>query len=258
MLNEKFEAMKMLGGKANGKARGGGGGVKPAEVGSGGNILSSSGSDVNINNNNRSTKRSSNSSSFNPFLRHLQNWKSSAASGPASINVGSLISKELLKLDLDARNAIYEEIHGVRSLCPDESPPGMIDNALEELARELWALPSHHKSAYQQSQQLHSPTTPTYVNERDFRLRFLRAEFFDAKKAAWRLTQFLEVVLELFGPASLKRPVRLTDFSRKEMRVFNIGRIQLLPYRDRGGRRVVIGIPNQDHDKQEARTRVSF
>lgn len=96
------------------------------------------------------------------------------------------------------------------------------------------------------------------MNERNFRLRFLRAELFDAKKAATRLSKFLETGLEFFGSQVLVRPVRLSDFSRKEMKVFNIGRIQLLPYRDRSGRRVVVGIPAHDHLRQEARTRAKI
>jgi hypothetical protein len=221
-------------------------------------------------------------------LQHIQKWTSipmdeskeshttasHTATLPSSFDTGPLINKEMLKYNLNERNAIYEEIHGVGSLCPEESDE-MIEAALKDLEREMEALPSNQKVVYEQSHSRLSTTTndsnsnsnhqnkntnkteTTYIHGRDFKLRFLRAELFDAHKAACRMALFLETLLDLFGPQVLERPVNLSDFSKKEMKVLNAGRLQLLPYRDRGGRRVLVGIPSQDHSRYEALTRVS-
>ena len=183
----------------------------------------------------------------------ILNQVSALFKNPPLVDVGSLINKEMLKYDIKERNAIYEEVHGVGSICPDESQPGMVETALDNLMQEIEAMPINKKSAYQES--LKFPYS--YVHTNDFRLRFLRAALFDPKKAAVRMTCMLDFFSEVFGPYILERPVRLSDFSKKELKIMNSGRIQLLPYRDRGGRRVVVGVPSQEHNRYDPLTRVS-
>ncbi|MGK3737953.1 MAG: hypothetical protein ACI8RD_002752 [Bacillariaceae sp.] len=212
----------------------------------------------NSNNNTTSNNNSNSNSNNNPSIfSQIRNWSTASSSAPPreAPTDTNLIGKELLKLNLHDRNAIYEEIHGARTLCPDELPPEMVDNILEEMDRELWALPSNINSVYKQSQKLQSPS---YVNNRDFRLRFVRAELFNAKRAAVRFATFLDTAVELFGPYALQRPIRLSDFNKQELRVFNTGRVQLAPFRDRVGRRVMVGFPPYNHDRFDHRTRVSF
>jgi len=168
-------------------------------------------------------------------------------------SVTNFISKQLLELSLNDRNAILEETHGVRCLAPEETP-NFISVALEKLAAEIDKLPIHQKSAYLQSQQHQSgnsettqttststsTSTSTYVNTVDFRLRFLRVKLFDAQQAAKHLVKYLEVALEYFGTYALFRPVKLSDFTKEELRVFRTGVAQFLPFRDRHGRRVIV------------------
>eukprot|EP00535_Pseudo-nitzschia_heimii_P013407 CAMPEP_0197199762 /NCGR_PEP_ID=MMETSP1423-20130617/34052_1 /TAXON_ID=476441 /ORGANISM="Pseudo-nitzschia heimii, Strain UNC1101" /LENGTH=303 /DNA_ID=CAMNT_0042653629 /DNA_START=157 /DNA_END=1069 /DNA_ORIENTATION=- len=149
-------------------------------------------------------------------------------SKPPSFDVGRLINKEMLKYDQSERNAIYEEVHGVACLCPDESEPGILEAALKDMECELAAIPTKQKAAYLQS--LRFPDS--YVHKRDFKLRFLRFELFDPHRAAVRMMLCLENFLEFFGTFALKRPIRLSDFSKQEYKVFAAGRIQMLPFRD--------------------------
>ena len=211
----------------------------------------------NGNSNNNTTSNSSSDNNTPSIFSQIRNWSTlSSSTSPSTITPSTnLIGKEFLKLNLHDRNAIYEEIHGVRTLCPDELPPEMVDIILKEMDRELWSLPSNINSAYKQSQKLQSPS---YVNDRDFRLRFVRAALFNAKEAAVRFASFLVTAVELFGMYALERPIRLSDFNKQELRVFNSGRVQLAPFRDRAGRRVIVGFPPYDHDRFDHRTRVSF
>eukprot|EP00531_Pseudo-nitzschia_arenysensis_P018551 CAMPEP_0116123638 /NCGR_PEP_ID=MMETSP0329-20121206/4852_1 /TAXON_ID=697910 /ORGANISM="Pseudo-nitzschia arenysensis, Strain B593" /LENGTH=593 /DNA_ID=CAMNT_0003617561 /DNA_START=203 /DNA_END=1984 /DNA_ORIENTATION=+ len=85
-----------------------------------------------------------------------------------------------------------------------------------------------------------SSTAPCYVKSENFQLAFLRCELFDAKKAAMRMTKYLELVSDLYGEEALRRPLRIDDFkSKEEIDVLNAGFQQLLPFRDRSGRRVL-------------------
>ncbi len=177
------------------------------------------------------------------------------------IQVDGVLSEELMKLSVQARNDFQEEIHGVRCLAPTETPE-LLSQSLDQLQLVLdHQIPSHEKQAYIQSQKPQlgnhkrnsnpktTRTTTTYVNTKEFRLRFLRCELFDVSKAALRLVRFLDLVLDLFGDYALQRPIRLTDFSKYELKHIRKGRYQFLPYRDRGGiagRRVLCVFPDEE------------
>lgn len=156
-----------------------------------------------------------------------------------------LLSKELLNLSLKDRNAINEEIHGVECLAIEETPD-MLSIALDNLCTEISMLSDTQKIAYNKSQQhiniSNNNKTSLYINTSDFRLRFLRCELFDCKKAALRMVNFLDLLLEIFGDFVLRRPIQITDFNRDEMQIFRLGLLQLLPYRDRSGRRIFASV----------------
>eukprot|EP00531_Pseudo-nitzschia_arenysensis_P001799 CAMPEP_0116136280 /NCGR_PEP_ID=MMETSP0329-20121206/11637_1 /TAXON_ID=697910 /ORGANISM="Pseudo-nitzschia arenysensis, Strain B593" /LENGTH=536 /DNA_ID=CAMNT_0003631131 /DNA_START=145 /DNA_END=1755 /DNA_ORIENTATION=+ len=158
----------------------------------------------------------------------------------------TLLSKELMQLSFQDRNNITEEIHGVQSLAVNESTYTR-DEGLTKLQYEIDSLPSSEKEAYSLAQTL----PVTYVNDSAFRLRFLRADFFDTGEAAKRMVGYLDLVLQLFGIEALKRPLKTTDFkSKEEKSVLKGGLVQLLPYRDRSGRRVMVilsDIMSQNH-----------
>lgn len=148
----------------------------------------------------------------------------------------ALLSRDLMKLSFKDRNNITEEIHGVHSLSVDENPQ-IVDAALTQLQYEIKSLPTSQKGAYSVAQTL----PVTYVNDSAFRLRFLRAELFDARLATERMMSYLDMIMNLFGVEVLKRPLRTTDFKTKEEKsLLKSGIAQLLPYRDRSGRRVMV------------------
>jgi hypothetical protein len=151
--------------------------------------------------------------------------------------VDDMLSRELLQLSLQDRNAINEEIHGVQTFAPEETPE-MLAEALNKMETEINNIPI--KEAFDRSQQFPN----TYVNSAEFRLRFLRSDLFEAKSAAKKLVKFLELVAKLFGDFALRRQIHMSDFSREEMQAFRVGHQQLLPYRDRSGRRIFALVGN--------------
>lgn len=146
-----------------------------------------------------------------------------------------VLSKELLQMSLQDRNAINEEIHGVQTFAREETPE-MLGESLAKMEAEINTIPI--KIAFDKSQQYPN----TYVNSDDFRLKFLRCELFEEKKAASRMVKFLDMVSELFGDFALRRQIQMSDFSREEMQAFRVGHQQLLPYRDRSGRRIFTSV----------------
>jgi hypothetical protein len=159
------------------------------------------------------------------------------------------ISEEQLRLSYSDRNTILEDIHGVAFNAQNETPD-LLQSSLAQLSTELedlvkfdwkdYATTSTLSAGYLLS--LRNGANGAYVNSRDFQLRFLRCEDFNAKKAAIRLMHFMNFVLEVFGAFALFRPIKLTDFKRSEMKVLQSGFLQVLPFRDRSGRKVFIWV----------------
>jgi hypothetical protein len=163
-----------------------------------------------------------------------------------SKEVDTLLSKELLQLSLNDRNALQEEIHGVRNLAAEESPE-LLAVSLRELAMVLDRddiIPPLDKQAYLRS--LRIPRT--YIHGDDFRLRFLRESLFEVVKAAKKMVRFLDLACLLFGDHLLQRPIRMSDFNKKELQFIRNGNIQFLPFRDRSGRRVGIFVNPAPYD----------
>lgn len=162
--------------------------------------------------------------------------------------VDELLSKELYQLTFDDRNAINEEIHGVRCLAPEETPE-LIRRSLVQLQEHLNAMT--YKPAYDKAQAYacHPETAKTsYVNTLEFRLKFLRCELFDAAKAAVRLIKYLDLMVEMYGLFALQRKIQLTDFSKHEMQILRAGYFQMFPFRDRSGRRVLCIVGNMGNE----------
>ncbi len=157
--------------------------------------------------------------------------------------VDDLLKKEMMSMSATDRNTISEEIHGVRCLAPKESKE-MLENALRELDSELSRIPNTEKQAFVQATSF--SRNQTYVDSDEFRLRFLRCELFDIEKAARRLVNYLDLITYYLpfdtGLAILKRPITLADFKEAERVLLRKGILQLLPFRDRSGRRILTGV----------------
>ncbi len=164
-------------------------------------------------------------------------------------NPESKMSEALFNLSVKDRNAIEEEVHGVSCMAPDETPE-FLDDALEKFHLELFRI--DRKPAYDRAQELLEESPPgqprSYIHARGYKLRFLRCELFDARKAAKRYIKYLDFIFELHGDIALKRPIRMTDLNRVEMSFLRKGINQVLPVRDRSGRRIMCVVPNSRDD----------
>ena len=177
-------------------------------------------------------------------------WRDSFPSNmqgpPDRESLDSMLANEFLNFSFQERNEISEEVHGVSCCSPTETPK-LITISLEQLDFELGMIPTNEKKMYALSQTIYgrknsSEKGGSYVNDSEFRLRFLRCVLFDARMAAQRLVSFLAIICDLFGEYALKRPILLSDFTEEELHIFRMGNLQLLPFRDRSGRRIIAGV----------------
>ena len=187
-------------------------------------------------------------------------------------SVDELLTEEMGKLSFQARNAIYEEIHGVGSLAPEETPE-LIQRSLIDMSNEIDRIkhkytayveattttttptPTPMKTSSSSSEEeergttdttttIVGGTTPLYVQDIDIRLRFLRCELFNISKAAVRMLTYLDLTRELFGKVTLKRPIQLSDLGKLEMEMLRLGDAQPISFRDRSGRRLMVAMNN--------------
>ena len=150
----------------------------------------------------------------------------------------ALLAYELNQLSLEERGLLDNDIHGIQPR-PLEETPDFLREKIDQLSVKLDSMPERDKSAYKVSQAF----PKTYVNTKEFRLMFLRCEQFDVQKAATRLLLFLDTIRESFGDVVLERRIRFSDLDEPAAETVSKGMLQMLPGRDRSGRRVAGNFP---------------
>lgn len=151
-------------------------------------------------------------------------------------------AKELFEMESQTREAINNEIHGIESRSIPETPH-MVSEALRQLQIEIDQQDNDDmvdeglfsKRSYRRGLELRSD----YILSDAFRIRFLRAGLFDIPKAATLYFRYLDVLHTWFGDEALTRPLFLTDLTKHELTYLRKGEHQILPSRDRSGRRVL-------------------
>jgi len=146
------------------------------------------------------------------------------------------LAYELNQLSFQERGILENDIHGIQ---PDsiKETPELLRGSLEQLSIELNSIPENNKTAYDLTQKLFPKTT--YVNTDNFRLIFLRCDRFDARKAAQRIVGYLELIFLCFGEQGLELDIRVSDLDEESKQFLKGGGLQILPSRDRSGRRII-------------------
>jgi hypothetical protein len=156
------------------------------------------------------------------------------------VDVAKLVADELNRLSVQEREHVYEEIHGVDTLAVPETPE-LVEAASSQFHIELLTgFTKEETHAYDYALQ----NNFQFVHQPDFQIKFLRYALFDAKVAAARFLRYLNLLLKLFGPVALQRPLRLDDLNAEDLKYLKMGFFQLLPSRDRAGRRLIVNLMN--------------
>lgn len=160
-----------------------------------------------------------------------------------------LLSEHLLQLSFHERNNVNEEIHGVRDRFPEwKEHPESVELSLINLDCEVQSILLKNSNKNSGLCLDHIPMN------RELRLTFLRCELFDAKKAANRLVTYIRLVRERcacgggitgcacgsIGEQGSDGRIRSKWFTKEEYSALKKGTIQLMPFRDRSGRRVMV------------------
>jgi hypothetical protein len=176
----------------------------------------------------------------------------------------AMMASELNSLTRAERSTLLEDVHGVGDLPPEESNPSLIQEKLRQMNHALFSIPV--KLAFDEAQRLCGGKPGGLVNDPSFRIRFLRAERYNAREAAIRMVSNLEALRETFGQEALVRPIHLSDMmldrenQGPEPFLFSGNCFQVMPFRDRLGRRIIVrsGRKLFTGDEVDVKTRVRF
>jgi hypothetical protein len=91
-----------------------------------------------------------------------------------------------LELSFEEREHVFEDIHGVAKIT-DETED-FVKERIQQFDRSMQAIPELKRNAFQRALFL----WPDLKTDADFKLLFLRADRFDAPKAAQRMVQYYE------------------------------------------------------------------
>ena len=153
----------------------------------------------------------------------------------------ALLAQELNNLSIQERDTILADVHGISQ--PIEETAELVQKALTHLDRELDKIKT--KLAFSQAKK----ESPNFVNDVNFRLKFLRAHGFREKDAAACMVSFFEAKLDLFGPNRLTREILLDDLDEEDMDLMKRGGFQILPESDQSNRVVVSHWPIVHNEK---------
>jgi hypothetical protein len=161
-------------------------------------------------------------------------------------DVDLLVAHEFSKLSLKERDQVLCDVHAVTDTGALQQPSLEIQRALlwkvQTIIRD--EIPPGEKEAYNQAMQMDA----SYVHGDEFVLKFLRADCWDPKRAAARLTKHFKVKLDLFPPELLCRDIMQDDLDPQTLKYLYGDAIRDLPLRDMAGRIITLVIPGPGSD----------
>jgi hypothetical protein len=186
----------------------------------------------NNNNNNNTKKDDDNQSSLDPTTTNNNNNNSDGI---------DILAETLNQLSVQEREQVLEDVHGVATI-PQEDPDH-VQYCLAQLDYEISQVAN--RDAYVQARAMNV----LYVDNRTFRLQFLRSTSFHVRHAAIRMVSYFETKLDLFCSKSgedkelLSRNIRQSDLNEFDLECLRNGYIMRLPVPDHAGRLILVGMP---------------
>jgi hypothetical protein len=173
------------------------------------------------------------------------------------------IAETLAALPVEEREQIVRDLYGISHNTSDnmnEDDPAFIRQKLGEMERELARMrKSLSWNLRLAAIELAESQNQSYVEDPDLRLKFIRADRYDTRKAAGRFIRFFDFKMELFGEKALARSITWNDLKPEDQAMLKEGYMQRLPIRDRAGRAIVCHIYNgQVYDSLESVARQCF
>ena len=171
---------------------------------------------------------------------------SSSRTDPHDTDILNFLQGEFDNLTQEEQDRVHRDLYGIEEVSVEVDDPIVMQEILEELEKELLSISDHKKGAY-----LEALVRCPKCFSCDMLLKFLRADGYNPKKAARRITQHWEMRVELWGPhRAFKERLTLEDLGEGDLLALRAGGLRLLKGRDRAGR-AIIWSRAMDYDHHE-------
>jgi len=159
------------------------------------------------------------------------------------------LASELSKISVQERTKALDDLHCVGEDLTET--PELIENSLAEMDRILKDKndPIYNAAASQNK---------AYVEDPDFRLRFIRANNHDPEKAADQMIGLLTEKEIYFGRDKLGRDITFDDLNDDDLKILLGGRYHIQDALDRNGRIVVYFLNHHLHLGAESLIRANY
>ena len=159
----------------------------------------------------------------------------SSQAAPSREEIDSFLAWSMTQISATERQLALEDLHGLR-MTPAEQP--------ESVSIWLAVLDIHLNSIkmgtiYEVAERMDK----SYITSQEFRMLFLRSEQYDPEAAAKKIIKFLEVKKDLFGQEKLVKKITLQDLDDDDLMCLKSGGVQVLPFPDSTGRKIVAAFP---------------
>ena len=144
-----------------------------------------------------------------------------------------ILAQTLSGLTFEERQQHQEILHGVDEGTAEEA--SFIDDKLAEL--DLHLMQIKMGSMYEVAERQDSK----FVNDRAFRIMFLRGNEYDSRAASDQMIRFFESKCELFGESKLTKHITMKDLDADDMAALESGYLQYIGM-DQSGRQIWLTI----------------
>jgi hypothetical protein len=162
------------------------------------------------------------------------------------------IAKEMNELSFEEREKVFDDVHGVAQV--QVETPELVEQCIRNFDKYISEIPTKKRKAFNRA----SFFWPKLETDTKFKLMFLRADFYDAQKAAQRMVNYYEEKRALFGEEKLVKTITINDLEERDLDVFRLGAYLELPLTDQTGRPVFLfDRANFDFDRMSLDNQVS-
>jgi hypothetical protein len=144
-------------------------------------------------------------------------------------------NEELDDLSPWTKRLVIQDLYGKGQTIVGEEEPDFVGSKIKQLDLMLEQVSHEDRAAYLEA----CKRSPELESSKSLRLKFLRAEKFDAGLAAHRLTQYFDFKRQWFGDELLGKTITLADLNEFDQQTLRSGGMQILSQKDVGGRNVL-------------------